>query len=121
MASNKLKISDLDFEQIKSNLKKFLQSQSEFQDYDFEGSGFAILLDLLAYNTHYLSFNANMLANEMYIDSADIRKNIVSLGKLLGYTPTSPKSPVAEVDIAVNDGSGASITLSRGTVFTTTV
>jgi len=121
MASNKLKISDLDFEQIKSNLKKFLQSQSEFQDYDFEGSGFAILLDLLAYNTHYLSFNANMLANEMYLDSADIRKNVVSLAKMLGYTPTSAKSPTASIDIKVNNGTGTSITMAKGTVFTTSV
>ena len=89
MASNKLQVSDFDFDDIKSNLKTFLQSQSEFQDYDFEGSGFAVLLDLLAYNTHYLGFNANMLANEMYLDSADIRKNIVSIAKMLGYTPTS--------------------------------
>jgi len=121
MASNKLKISDLDFEQIKSNLKKFLQSQSEFQDYNFEGSGFAILLDLLAYNTHYLSFNANMLANEMYLDSADIRKNIVSLAKMLGYTPTSAKSPVASINIKINNATGTSITMAKGTVFTTTV
>ena len=88
MASNKLEVSEFDFDDIKVNLKTFLQSQSEFQDYDFEGSGFAVLLDLLAYNTHYLGFNANMLANEMYLDSADIRKNIVSLAKMLGYTPT---------------------------------
>ena len=68
MASNKLSVSDLDFDNVKSNLKTFLQSQSEFQDYDFEGSGFAVLvLDLLAYNTHYLGFNVNMLANEMYL------------------------------------------------------
>ena len=86
MASNKLEVSEFDFDDIKVNLKTFLQSQSEFQDYDFEGSGFAVLLDLLAYNTHYLGFNANMLANEMYLDSADIRKNIVSIAKMLGYT-----------------------------------
>ena len=121
MASNKLNISDLDFDQIKSNLKTFLQSQAEFSDYDFEGSGLSILLDLLAYNTHYLSFNANMLANEMYLDSADIRKNIVSLAKMLGYTPTSSKSPTASIDITVNNASGTSITMSKGTVFTTTV
>ena len=86
MASNKLTVSELDFDNIKTNLKTFLQGQSEFQDYDFEGSGFAVLIDMLAYNTHYLGFNANMLANEMYLDSADIRKNIVSLAKMLGYT-----------------------------------
>jgi hypothetical protein len=95
MASNKLTVSDLDFDSSKNKFKNFLQSQSEFQDYDFEGSGFSILLDLLAYNTHYLGFNANMLANEMYLDSADIRKNIVSLAKMLGYTPTSAKAPSA--------------------------
>src|SRR6056300_425296 len=121
MASNKLTVSDLDFDLVKQNLKTFLQSQSEFQDYDFEGSGFSILLDLLAYNTHYLGFNANMLANEMYLDSADIRKNIVSLAKMLGYTPTSPKAPTATINILVNNASGTSITMAKGTTFTTTV
>tara|TARA_A100001015_G_scaffold302122_1_gene389924 strand:+ start:23 stop:1885 length:1863 start_codon:yes stop_codon:yes gene_type:complete len=123
MASNKLEVSEFDFDDIKVNLKAFLQDQSEFQDYDFEGSGFAILLDLLAYNTHYLGFNANMLANEMYLDSADIRKNIVSIAKMLGYTPTSPKSPTASIDILLNNvtGSPATVTMAKGTAFTTTV
>ena len=123
MASNKLQVSDFDFDDIKANLKSFLQDQSEFQDYDFEGSGFAVLLDLLAYNTHYLGFNANMLANEMYLDSADIRKNIVSLAKMLGYTPTSPKSPTATVDILMNNipTTVATITMAKGTAFTTSV
>jgi hypothetical protein len=123
MASNKLQVSDFDFDDIKANLKSFLQDQSEFQDYDFEGSGFAVLLDLLAYNTHYLGFNANMLANEMYLDSADIRKNIVSLAKMLGYTPTSPKSPTATIDILLNNVTGipATVTMAKGTAFTTTV
>ena len=123
MASNKLEVSQFDFDDIKANLKSFLQDQSEFQDYDFEGSGFAVLLDLLAYNTHYLGFNANMLANEMYLDSADIRKNIVSLAKMLGYTPTSPKSPTASIDILLNNvtGSPATVTMLKGTAFTTTV
>ena len=121
MASNKLEVSELDFDDIKSNLKTFLQNQSEFQDYDFEGSGFAILLDLLAYNTHYLGFNANMLANEMYLDSADVRKNIVSIAKMLGYTPTSSKSPSATIDILVNNATGSSIIMDKGTVFTSTI
>ena len=123
MASNKLQVSDFDFDDIKANLKSFLQDQSEFQDYDFEGSGFAVLLDLLAYNTHYLGFNANVLANEMYLDSADIRKNIVSLAKMLGYTPTSPKSPTATIDILLNNvtGNPATVTMAKGTAFTTTV
>ena len=121
MASNKLQVSDFDFDDIKTNLKTFLRSQSEFQDDDFEGSGFAVLLDLLAYNTHYLGFNANMLSNEMYLDSADIRKNIVSLAKMLGYTPSSVRAPTASIDILVGDGSGSSITMTKGTAFTTTV
>ncbi len=121
MASNKLNVSELDFDSIKTNLKTFLQSQPEFSDYNFEGSGFSVLLDLLAYNTHYLGFNANMLANEMYLDSADVRKNIVSLAKMLGYTPSSAKAPVANIDIKINNASGASITMDKGTVFTSTV
>ena len=121
MASNKFVVSDLDFDAIKSNLKAFLQDQPEFSDYNFEGSGFAVLLDTLAYNTHYLGFNANMLANELYLDSADIRKNVVSLAKMLGYTPTSAKSPLANVDITINNGSGATVTMNKGTSFTSVV
>ena len=121
MASNKLEVSELDFDNIKSNLKTFLQNQSEFQDYDFEGSGFAVLLDVLAYNTHYLGFNANMLANEMYLDSADIRKNIVSLAKMLGYTPTSAKSSSSVIDILINNATGPTVTMAKGTTFTTSV
>ena len=121
MASNKLVVADFDFDIVKSNLKSFLQDQPEFSDYNFEGSGFAVLLDTLAYNTHYLGFNANMLANEMYLDSADIRKNIVSLAKMLGYTPTSAKSPVANVDILLNNASGATVSMAKGTAFTSKV
>ena len=121
MASNKLIVADFDFDIVKSNLKSFLQDQPEFSDYNFEGSGFAVLLDTLAYNTHYLGFNANMLANEMYLDSADIRKNIVSLAKMLGYTPTSAKSPVANVDILLNNASGATVSMAKGTAFTSKV
>ena len=80
----RLRITEFDFDDVKDNLKVFLKGQTEFKDYDFEGSGMNILLDTLAYNTHYLGFNANMLANEMYLDSADIRKNIVSIAKMLG-------------------------------------
>lgn len=121
MASNKLNVSDFDFDNIKANLRTFLQSQSEFQDYNFEGSGFNILLDTLAYNTHYLGFNANMLANEMYLDSADIRKNIVSLAKMLGYTPSSVRSPMATIDLTINDATGASVSIPKGTSFNSTV
>ena len=121
MASNKLVVSDLDFDTIKSNIRAFLQDQPEFSDYNFEGSGFAVLIDTLAYNTHYLGFNANMLANEIYLDSADIRKNIVSLAKMLGYTPSSPKAPKAELDIVLNNATGVSVTMDKGTSFSTTV
>ncbi len=123
MASNKLNVSELDFDNIKTNLKTFMSGQSEFQDYDFEGSGFAVLLDVLAYNTHYLGFNANMLANEMYLDSADIRKNIVSLAKMIGYTPTSCRAANAELSVRVNNipSTTTSLTMDKGTVFTTSL
>ena len=119
--ATKLEISELDFDGIKSNLKTFLSQQNEFTDYDFEGSGMSVLLDVLAYNTHYLGYNANMLANEMYLDSADLRSSVVSLAKQVGYTPTSCTSSTATLNVLVNDASGASLTMSRGTKFSTTV
>src|SRR6056300_1033201 len=121
MASHKLNISQLDFDSIKANLKTFLSNQSQFKDYDFEGSGMSVLLDLLAYNTHYLSYNANILANEMFIDTADLRNSIVSLAKALGYTPNSPRSPVADLSIVVNNATGSTLTMPVGTKFSTTV
>ena len=121
MSSNKFVVSDLDFDAIKSNLKAFLQDQPEFSDYNFEGSGFAVLIDTLAYNTHYLGFNANMVANEMYLDSADIRKNVVSLAKMLGYKPNSPHAPMAQIDVKLNTGTGSSVTMDKGTTFTSTI
>ena len=119
--SNKLVVSDYDFDAIKSNLKSFLQGQTQFQDYDFEGSSLNILLDILSYNTHYLAYLANMSTNELYLDSADIRNNIVSLAKMIGYTPSSPRAPMASIDVQVNSATGSSLTMSKGTVFTTTV
>ena len=119
--ATKLEISQLDFDGIKDNLKTFLSQQDEFTDYDFEGSGMNVLLDVLAYNTHYLGYNANMLANEMYLDSADQRASVVSLAKQVGYTPRSAVSSQATIDVLVNNATGASITMSRGTTFTTTV
>ncbi len=119
--ATKLEISELDFDGIKANLKTFLSQQNEFTDYNFEGSGMSVLLDTLAYNTHYLAYNANMLANEMYLDSADLRSSVVSLAKQVGYTPTSCTSSTAVLDVLVNNASGASLTMSRGTKFTTTV
>ena len=121
--SNRLDVSELDYDGIRSNLKTFLQNQAEFSDYDFEGSGMSVLLDLLAYNTHYLSFNANMLSNELYLDSADIRKNVVALAKQLGYTPSSVTSPMATIDILVNNvpTTTASITMAKGTSFVSSI
>ena len=119
--SNKLVVSDYDFDAIKLNLKSFLQGQTSFQDYDFEGSSLNILLDILSYNTHYLAYLANMSTNELYLDSADIRNNIVSLAKMIGYTPSSPRAPMASIDVTLNNATGTSVTMSKGTVFTTTV
>jgi len=119
--SNKLVVSDYDFDAIKLNLKSFLQGQTQFQDYDFEGSSLNILLDVLSYNTHYLAYLANMATNEVYLDSADIRNNIVSLAKMIGYTPSSPRAPLASIDIKVNNATGTSVTMNKGTVFTTSV
>ena len=119
--TKKLEITELDFDQIKSNLKQFLRNQSEFADYDFEGSGMSVLLDTLAYNTHYLGFNANMLGNEMFLDSAEIRSSVVSLAKMLGYTPSSVIAPTANITLTMTNASGASLTMPAGTAFTTTV
>jgi len=119
--ATKLEISELDFDGIKQNLKTFLSQQDEFTDYDFEGSGMSVLLDVLSYNTHYLGYNANMLANEMFIDSADLRSSVVSKAKQVGYTPTSTTAATATIDVLVNNASGSSLTMSRGTKFTTTV
>jgi hypothetical protein len=119
--ATKLEISELDFDGIKENLKTFLSQQDEFRDYDFEGSGMSVLLDVLAYNTHYLGYNANMLANEMFLDSADLRSSVVSKAKQVGYTPTSAAASTAVVNITVNNASGPSLTMARGTSFTTTV
>ena len=119
--ATKLDISQLDFDGIKDNLKTFLSQQDEFTDYNFEGAGMNVLLDVLAYNTHYLAYNANMLANEMYLDSADQRTSVVSLAKQVGYTPRSANSAKATIDVVVNNASGAALTMTRGTKFTTTV
>ena len=82
--NRRLRVTELDFDNIKSNLKTFLKNQTQFKDYDFEGSGMNILLDTLAYNTHYLGFNANMVANEMFLDSASLRSSVASHAKSLG-------------------------------------
>ena len=81
----------------------------------------SVLLDMLAYNTHYLGFNANMLANEMFLDSADLRASVVSKAKQVGYTPTSSTAAKAVIDVTVTNATGATLTMARGTQFSTTV
>ena len=116
----RINVSELDFDDIKQNLKVFLKGQSEFKDYDFEGSGMNILLDTLAYNTHYLGFNANMLANEMFLDSAALRTSVVSHAKTLGYEPSSCRAPIATVNISLTTTSPTK-TMPAGTAFTSSV
>ena len=117
----RLTVTEFDFDDVKDNLKIFLKGQTEFTDYDFEGSGMNVLLDVLAYNTHYLGFNANMLANEMFLDSASLRPSVVSHSKTLGYIPRSARAPVATVSIALNTTALTSATMPAGTKFNTTV
>ena len=119
--AKRLTVSDLEFDDIKTNLKTFLRQQDQFSDYDFEGSAMASILDVLAYNTHYNAVYANVLANEMFIDSADLRNSIVSHAKHLGYTARSATAPFADINLTVNNASGATLTASQGTTFQTDV
>ena len=126
MASN-LNVSELDFDQIKDNLKNFMKSQSQFKDYDFDGSGLSVLMDILAYNTHYNAMLAHFALNEAFLDSAQIRGNVVSRAGLLGYVPRSVLAPRATVKLVVDVTNSDSINLpttlvlERGTKFTTSV
>jgi len=125
MAQN-LNVTELDFDQIKKNLKNYLKTQSEFNDYDFEGSGLSTLLDVLAYNTHYNAMTAHFSLNEAFLDSAQIRGNIVTRAKLLGYIPRSVLSPRARVNLVVDVTSEtgtvpSTLTLPRGTKLSTNV
>ena len=96
------KFSDLDFDQIKTQIKDYLRSNSNFTGFDFEGSNFSVLIDVLAYNTYISSYNANMVSNEVFIDSATLRENIVSLARNIGYVPSSKKSAIATVSFFVD-------------------
>ena len=116
----RLSVTEFDFDEVKDNLKVFMRNQSEFKDYDFEGSGLSALLDVLAYNTHYLGFNANMLANEMFLDSSQLRSSVVSHAKTLGYTTRSATAAKATVNVFLNT-SNASAVMPAGTVFTSSV
>jgi hypothetical protein len=115
-----LRITELDFDGIKNNLKAFLRSQSEFEDYDFEGSGMSVLLDILAYNTHYMGYYLNMVGNEMFMDTAQLRSSILSHAKNINYLPTSRRGAKALIDIKVKpsnteDNTSTSLTLSKYT------
>ncbi len=123
MDNKKIVVSELDFDRIKANLKTFLKGQSEFSDYDFEGSALSVLLDILAYNTHYNAVYTNLAVNEMFLDSARKRNSVVSLSKMLGYLPQSVTAPSATVDISVSavTGSPTSLTLPAYSSFFTRV
>ena len=119
--ATKLQVTELDFDDIKANLKTYMKNQTEFSDYNFEGSALSTLIDLLAYNTHYLGMNANMALNEAYLDTATIRSSVVSHAKTLGYTPRSARAPIAYLNVTINNSSLLSATVAKGTKFTTTV
>ena len=116
-------VSNLDFNQIKTSLKEYMRAQSDFTDYDFEGSTLSVLLDTLAYNTYYTAFNTNMVVNELFIDSATLRDNVVALAKQLGYRPKSVTSPTAYISFTVNytnPTTDTELILRKGTGFTAT-
>jgi hypothetical protein len=122
MATNKISITDLEFDAIKANLKTYLSAQSQFTDYDFTGSGMDVLLDILAYNTHYMGYYANMLGNEMFMDSATLRESIVSHAKHLNVIPTSTTAPTAKLNFTFTpSGSPTSLTILKNTKFTTSI
>ena len=114
-------LNNLDFLDIKVALKDYMRAQSDFTDYDFEGSALSNILDVLAYNTYYTAFNTNMVVNEMYLDSATLRDNVVSLAKQLGYTPKSITAPKASVDMALTftGTSPSTVTIKAGSGFVT--
>ena len=119
--ATKLQVTELDFDDIKSNLKTYMKNQTEFTDYNFEGSALSTLIDLLAYNTHYLGMNANMAVNEAFLDTATLRSSVVSHAKTLGYTPRSARAPVAYLNVTLNNSTLTSATIAKGTKFTTQV
>jgi len=122
-ANTYLKVTELDFEQIRTNLKSYLSTQDQFADFNFEGSAMATLLDVLAYNTHYNAYYLNMLANEMFLDTAQQRESVVSRAKELGYTPTSAIGATANVFVSFSGvTSGTSqFTIPKNSKFTTTI
>ena len=119
-----INVTELDFDNIKQNLKTFMQSQAEFSDYNFEGSALSVLLDTLAYNTHYNAVLAHLVANESFLDSAIKRTSVVSLAKNLGYTPRSRRCPVGTLTFTITPSgayTSSTYTLPRDTVFTSSL
>jgi len=117
-----LNFTSLDFDQIKETLKQYLQSNSNFTDYDFEGSNLSTILDVLAYNTYITSYNANMISNEVFIDSATLRENVVALARNIGYVPRSRKASTATINFTVEPGitpPPTTVTLKKGPVVST--
>ena len=115
-------LNNLDFNNIKNALKDYMRAQSDFTDYDFEGSALSQLIDVLAYNTYYTAFNTNMVVNELFLDSATLRDNVVALAKQLGYSPKSVTSPTAKLDFDITFTGGsipASVIFKAGTGFVT--
>ena len=117
--ADRLRVTELDFDTIKNNLKTFLNQQSEFTDYDFEGSGLSVLLDILAYNTHYNAYYLNMVANEAFMDTALLRDSVVSHAKVLGYVPYSRKASRAVLNFTVNTNvdDSSTLTIPKGFAF----
>ena len=113
--------SNVDFDEIKESIKDYLRANSNFTDYDFEGSNLSAIVDTLAYNTYISSYNANMITNEVFIDSATLRENVVSLARNIGYVPRSRKAAVADISFSVDasNTTAVTLTLKAGVVLTT--
>lgn len=121
-ANNALRLTDINFDTIKANLKAFLSSQSQFSDYSFDSSTMSILLDLLSYNTYYNAFYLNMVGNEMFLDSAQLRNSVISRAKQLGYTPRSARGATATLNTLITpSGNPLSVTVAANTKFTTSI
>jgi len=121
-ANNTLQLSSINFDGIKDNLKTFLQNQTELEDYDYEASTMQILLNLLAYNTYMNSYYLNMVANESFLDSAQLRNNVVSRAKMLGYVPRSAQGPSAVVKLTITpDDAPDTISVPQNTQFRATI
>lgn len=117
-ANTNIQLTSVDFDVLKNSLKTYLQSQNQFQDYNFEGSSLSVLLDLLVYNTQYNAYYLNMVGNEMFLDSAVQRASVVSQAKALSYTPKSAIAPTATVNVTFNGVTEGSLTLPAYSVFT---